>query len=315
MISRGNRPDAPRRHRRCGQTLIELVVSMTLSTMLMLGLGSCLFIVSSAFDGSTDAVQTSLAAEVQADMMVDLNQATEIAARSADSITFSVPDRNNDGSDESITYAWAGLPAAELHYSLNGSLPVTVLNDVQGFQLSYVDRTMSGDYPPLPPVDSSIWGQRWKTGGIFGFNTIYAYDAHEEKNQFGTFATLSEDGIVQSISAHFRVSQKSPVRYAIYDVDASNNPRNLVVSTAAVEVNSTGWLTIPTAPTSLTAGNYYLTISIQRATKVAFSYTVGGGPVHIVTHDAATKDFKPTWGTSDRVLSVTGSVYATYTSP
>lgn len=288
---------------------------MMLATILMLGLGSCLFIASSAFDGNTDAVKSSRAAEIQADMMIDLNQAKSFITRTTESITFTVPDRDDDGSDETLTYAWTGLPTAELTYGRNGSPPVTMLEDVREFRLAYLDRSMDGDYPPLQPFDPNLWGSFWKTSGTFGFETVFPYNGHEEKSQLGTLATLSEDATLKSISAHFTITGgggKSPVRFAIYDVDASNNPRNLLASTASVEVSSTGWTTLNTAPIALTAGNYYLALSIQRATKVACNYALDGSTTQIVYYNAAVQDFKPTWGTSDEVYSMRASIYATY---
>lgn len=306
----------PRVHRRRdGQTLIELVVSMTLATVLMIGLGSCLYIASSAFDGSTAAVKGSRAAEVQADMMINLNEAKSITSRSADSITFTVPDRNNDGSDETLTYAWSGLPTAELTYARNGSPPVTLLRDVQQFDLSYITRVTSGAYGPLPPLDPSQWGRVWAASATFGYDTVFPYDGHEEQNQVATRVYLSESGTLESISAYFRITAaggRSPIRFAIYDIDFWGRPRNLLASTDTATVSSDGWMTIEAPPISLSRGYYYLALSIQRATKVACKYTIGGSVTHIKAHNAVQLGFTPTWGTSSATHSVAGSIYATY---
>lgn len=95
---------------------MELMVSMVSATLLLAGLASCLFIALRAFDGSSAAAVRSRAAETQAEMLIDLGEATSFSNRSVDSVTFKVPDRDGDGDEETIAYSWT-LATKELSYS------------------------------------------------------------------------------------------------------------------------------------------------------------------------------------------------------
>ena len=148
-----------KRNIRHGYTLIEFMVSMVSATLLLAGLASCLFIALRAFDGSSAAAVRSRAAEVQAEMLVDLGEATSFSNRSTDSVTFKVPDRDGDGNEETIAYSWAPGPQ-ELAYSYNGSPSIVVLDGVTNFQLGYESRSMPSAVQ-VPPYDSSQWGARW----------------------------------------------------------------------------------------------------------------------------------------------------------
>lgn len=315
MIGSNRIHHTARHNRRVGQTLIELIVSMTLATMLMLGLGSCLLIASSAFDGSLIAAKNSRSADVLADMMTDLNQAKAFTSRSSDSVTFTVPDRNNDGSDETLTYAWTGMPAAELTYAVNGAPPVTILQDVQRLDLTYLDRFMIGETPALPVLAPDEWGQRWQTGSRFGNETVYPYTADNQREQIGTRVTLTESGTLQSLSAYFTLlvpGQGSDVRLAIYDTDAVNVPNNLLTSTDVVTISATGWVTAGTAPIPLSPGEYYLALSVQNTSNVVFHYESGTGETHTRNRDAVRHGFTNPWGPSNNLYPIRTSIYATY---
>lgn len=305
-------PRQIRRNRLGGQTLVELVVSMTLATVLMLGLGSCLFIASSAFDGSPNAVKTSRAAEIQADMMIDLNQARSFTSRTADTVTFTVPDRDNDGSDETLTYTWTGSSSGQLRYTENGK-HITLLKDVRDFRLTYLDRFLSGTSPPLPALDPDQWGHRWRTDFNFGNETIYPSTSDRQREQIGTRVTLSESGTLQSISAYFTAlvpGSSSDVRMAIYDTDAFNVPNNLLASTATISVGETGWLTATTPPVVLDPGEYYLTLSVQNSSYVVFHYESGTAETHTRNRDACRHGFTNPWGPSNGTFAIRTSIYA-----
>ncbi len=302
---------------RPGYTLIELMVSMAAAAVLMAGLASCLYIASRAFDGGSKAVQRSKAADVQGDMMIDLNEATAFTARNPDAITFQVPDRNNDSFAESITYAWTGLPAAELTYAENGAPPVTILEDVQDFNLGYLSRFMTGSTPSLPPLDPNQWGERWRTNGIFGYDTIFASQGLEEKKQVATRATMTRTGELQSISCYFSLTApggKSDVRLAIYDVDNNDNPKSLLASTAVSEVNATGWITLSTAPVVLNPGEYYLALCIKKTDDVVYHYESGAGETHTLNRDAVKNNFSDPWGNSNSEDTRRVSIYGNYTT-
>ena len=155
-----------RRSSRHGYTLSELIVSLASASLLMVGLASCLLISARVFDGSSVAVVRSRAAEVQADLMADLSQATSFSARNIDSVSFTVPDVTGDAVEETISYVWrSGSNQLDLTYNGNTS---TVLENVTSFDLAYAQRFMSGSVPAPTPFDANTWGDRWAedSGGV-----------------------------------------------------------------------------------------------------------------------------------------------------
>lgn len=298
------------RLRRGGHTLVELLVSMTAATFLMAGLGSCLMVATRAFDGNFNALTRSRAAEVQEDLIADLHQATSFVTRTADSVSFRVPDRDNDGLGETLAYTWTGLPAAELHYAKNGNAPVTVLENVQDFNLSYMERLLPGT--TLPPLAPDEWGRR---GALqtFGNDTVYASIGWGQHSTAAVHVTLTESGTLKSISACLATAGSSDVRMGIYDTDWLGNPRNLLASTAAVRVSDPGWQEIPTPPVALTPGSYYLAISIKDTRRVACRYEVNLlGRAYTQGRDSASLGFSPSWGSPGAPQPARVSIYASY---
>jgi type II secretory pathway pseudopilin PulG len=138
-------------NRRSGYTLIELVASMLAATALIAGLASAMLISSAAFNADNgSSAQRALAADVQADLMADLQHAISFSERTANAVTFTVPDRTGDSSPETIRYAWSGTPGDPLTYAFNGGTAVTLTDNVYKFDLTYLTRVPSlGTSPAL----------------------------------------------------------------------------------------------------------------------------------------------------------------------
>ncbi len=142
--SRRLRPGVQRTRR--AHTLLELVVSMSLATLLMTGLASALFLAGRTFDaGGSTAVQQAEAAQVLGEVLADVNQALGFSQRTANALTFTVPDRDGDDTPETIHYSWSGTAGDPLLVEYNGSSAETLLDDVHQFDLSYLTRTVTGD--------------------------------------------------------------------------------------------------------------------------------------------------------------------------
>jgi len=305
---------APPRLRHPGYTLVELIISMISATLLMAGLASCLFLAIRSFDGTTTAAATTRAADVHSDILVDLKHATGFVSRSSSAVSFTVPDRDGDLDDETITWQWTGLPTAELQYSINGGPAVTVLDDVQQFELTYLDRLISGSNPSPPTMDSSEWGMRWfLPTETFGYDNLYLLSTSTRRKQIGTRATLSESGTVVQLSVYLTISLlgNSDYTMAIYDVDANNNPGNLIVSTAIGNATSTGWHSLAVAPTPLAAGEYYLAVS-YRSSSGRHHYDSLGGETHESNNDASKNNLWESAWTSSNEQTRRVAIYATY---
>lgn len=300
---------------RRGYTIVELLVSSISATLLLTGLASSLYLAIQSFDGTSNAAATTRAADVHTDILVDLKHANGFVSRASDAVTFTVPDRDGDLVDETLTYQWTGLPTAELQCSVNGNPPVTILEDVQDFNLAYLNRFVTGQASSPPPLDPNQWGMRWELPTqIFGYDTQFLLAETIRRKQIGTRATLTEEGTVQALTVYlsFPFGGSSDVTMAIYNVDNNDNPKDLIVNTTLTKFSSTGWHSLPVAPTVLTAGEYYLAVSYRSSDCFHHYDILGGGETHESNWDASKKnDWKSSWNSSGDAAKRL-SIYATY---
>jgi hypothetical protein len=159
-------------------TLVELVVSMAIASLLVTGLAAALVLAARALpraDRPTDRVLRT--SEVVDWVLTELQSARHVTERSAQAITFTVADRDGDGSPERIRYAWSGAPGAPLTRQYNGGAAVAVLADVRQFEVTYQTRSTTEVYPgpnvegdevllsaaivPVDQKDYTIDSSRW----------------------------------------------------------------------------------------------------------------------------------------------------------
>ncbi|WP_146447492.1 PulJ/GspJ family protein [Bythopirellula polymerisocia] len=127
-------------------SLLELMIALGTSSLLVAGLASSLYISSQALsDNPNSSEQSRTSAIVLHDLAADLNKAISFSERTATALTFTVPDRNGDGTSETIRYAWSGSPGDPLTYQYNGGAIVNVATDVQSFNTTALTREMMAD--------------------------------------------------------------------------------------------------------------------------------------------------------------------------
>ena len=165
-------------------TVIELVLSMVATSVLIGGLASCLYLSVRVFDAQLDTVDTTLAAEIQADIMRDLDRATTFSTRTPDSVTFNVPDETGDGVEETITYTF-DPNVGTLLLTFNGTT-TTILSGLSASQFSFLGRTMTGSAPVPTPYDVNDWGTRWNT-----VPTGVVYEGYEEEFESSAVTSIT----------------------------------------------------------------------------------------------------------------------------
>ena len=155
----GKRPAA-------GYTLLELVVASASATVLMVGLASSLYIAGESLEVVTsrqkeEALQEGLSVAERVIRMIkhDLQSATEITELTTGPnplpdplpdppistlVTMKVPDRNNDGTPETIRYQWSGIPGDSITQEYNGGTPTPIATNVQNFSLAWLTRLIKG---------------------------------------------------------------------------------------------------------------------------------------------------------------------------
>ena len=138
-----------------GLTLIEVVISTAATAILLVGMTSAIVLTTRALPenrGATLAVRA--ATDVVDQLSNELLHAVNVTESTSTAITFTVADRNGDGSPERIRYAWSGTVGTALTRQYNGGTAVNVLDNVNQFALVYDTKNVSETYPG-PPVEGA----------------------------------------------------------------------------------------------------------------------------------------------------------------
>lgn len=127
---------------RCGlrraMTLVELVVSLTIVSVLMGATGSIIVLAARAIPDGQSPTDKQVSLGVALDRMTEeLGYATGVTALTSWTVEFTTADRTGDGLDETIRYEWSGTAGDPLTRSVNGAPPVTVAENVLSFALSW----------------------------------------------------------------------------------------------------------------------------------------------------------------------------------
>lgn len=129
---------------RRGFTLVELVIAAALAALVLLGLQSSVMIAAKAIPSTVEPADHATHARVLDQLSLELPYASRIVAFSANGITFVVPDRNGDGADDTIAYAWSGVAGAPLTRTFNGAAAQTVLADAALISFSLQTEVVPG---------------------------------------------------------------------------------------------------------------------------------------------------------------------------
>ena len=135
-------------HRSRAFTLVEVMVSMAILSIVIVGMTSAIVLatrsVPAAESGTNRTIDT---ADLVGQISAELRYAITITERSTSSIAFTVADRTGDSFPETIRYSWSGTAGDPLVRTVNGVSAVTVLADVETFDLSYHVSTIEEDLP------------------------------------------------------------------------------------------------------------------------------------------------------------------------
>jgi len=134
-----------RANNRPAYTLIELVIAAGASSLLVGGLCSVVFLAGRALDeGSSNAVETSKAAEALDDTSFEWHHASGFSERADRAVTYKLPDRDADGLDETVRLSWSGTAGDPLQSVRNGGALADLAVDVREFRLAYSTRPVVG---------------------------------------------------------------------------------------------------------------------------------------------------------------------------
>lgn len=127
---------------RRGFTLVELVLNLTVLTLITGTVTTAVVMATHALPAAHSPLQSTHSAYAVVEQMAgEIFVATSFADRSARAISFVVPDRNNDGQPETILYEWSGVPGEALQRKYGNQIKSVVAENVFEFELTYT--TMS----------------------------------------------------------------------------------------------------------------------------------------------------------------------------
>ena len=132
---------------RHGSTLLELAVSVLVASILVVGMGSSVYLAARASDPTLGRYQASAASgEALADISRELSCAVALndTVNTPTQVEFTVPDITGDNLNDVVRYAWSGTGGAALQRTLNGGAPRSVVDNVHAFQLAYQKRAREG---------------------------------------------------------------------------------------------------------------------------------------------------------------------------
>ena len=246
----------PSRHAgaRRGFTLVELMVSVAMVAVLSVAMGSAVLIASRAIDkGDSSASRTIAAADVVERIKSELRLATGFSQRTAKAVAFTVPDRDGDGAEESIGYAWSGVPGGPLVRTYNDAAPETVAEDVRTFDLAYlvqsIDPPTSGGGDESPEM--LLIAHEDAPGG-----TIRTYTVEWERWCAQYFKpTLPADAVswkvtrVQFMARQDRKPFDGVIRVVVSSANAGETPAYPILDEAQVNESSLSsqmsWVNVP----------------------------------------------------------------------
>ncbi|MHC4993513.1 MAG: PulJ/GspJ family protein [Planctomycetota bacterium] len=135
-------------------TLIETVVAISIASVLLVGMGSTILIASKAMPDAESAQAEAVTAAIALERMdSDLRAMLRVIEHTDNAITFTVPDRDNDGAPERLRYAWDGTHGSPLTRQLNAGDEVALLPSVNRLNLVYetaiVSETLPGASLPI----------------------------------------------------------------------------------------------------------------------------------------------------------------------
>ena len=132
-----------------GHTLIEMLISVSIISIIMLGMGSVMLVAVRALPDAGSPANTIITASEAAEQLAsELQFAITFSVRDTNTVEFTVADRSGDDVPETIRYAWSGIEGDPLTRQYNGGTVINVCEDVQLFELDFLRHVRRLEGPP-----------------------------------------------------------------------------------------------------------------------------------------------------------------------
>lgn len=142
-------------HRR-GAVLMEVLVTCVIVGFIALGLQAAIAVSLRSIPDPNSPAQTAYRSRQIVDRIAtELETAIYVYEHTATTLGMTVADRDGDGNDERIRYAWTGTPGGALTRKYNADAPVTIASQVQNFSLTTTCSVVTDSYPAVCVEDSA----------------------------------------------------------------------------------------------------------------------------------------------------------------
>ncbi len=191
LMKPDNMSNSFRTHAPAAFTLIELVVSLSITSILLVTIASSVVIATHAIPDGTEKSSVVIVSSRGLDQLVEeLRYALSINEQTATSLEFTVADRNGDIMQEVIRYAWNGVAGDPLTRQYNGGTPIPVVEIVQDFTLGYQTITYQKRDPPVESAEIQLAGHNAGVAGV-----QYGIDDNNTIGQFFMPSNLDPEAI------------------------------------------------------------------------------------------------------------------------
>jgi hypothetical protein len=247
---------------------VESLISLVIVVTIVLACVSVIALAARATGGAGPSAQSQAATIRSATDQVtaDLKMALNITSQSSSAITFTVPDRTGSGSPNTITYSWASA-GSSLMRQFNGGTAVSIADNVQNFNLSYV--TKSATAAPVESAEQLLVSRDWGTS-----TDIQSYGLASGSIAEYFSPALPANAVTWKIT---RVKLKlkrngtktGTVSVYVSNVDGTKNPTGAALSSATVDISTVSgaawtWVNLPlTAVGGLTPGQNMSVVALS----------------------------------------------------
>jgi prepilin-type N-terminal cleavage/methylation domain-containing protein len=231
---------------RRGFTLLELVVSVAVASVLVVGLSASVVLAMRAGDSSIGPFSSSHSgAQAVLELTRDLQDAISVndSNCTATSVEFTVPDRTGDSVDETIRYSWSGTAGDPLLRTMNGMAEVIAAN-ITSLEFAHLTRTATAAAVRTESAESLLIDQNSSNTGVALWHGVTSTAWVGET----ITPTLPADAVDWKITkAQLTLGQNSTadgaVKVQLRTITSSYLPTTVILDEVAVDESSMtgGW--------------------------------------------------------------------------
>jgi hypothetical protein len=204
--------------------MIELSMSLLVTSVLVVAIGSSIVLASHAIPDANEAAAKTISAGGALDRLVqELRYAIAINEYTDRAVEFVTADRDGDAVDEVIRYEWSGVAGDPLARTYNAGPAVPVAGDVLAFSLGYALESYQRRSAPVESAEIVLTGRTTGSG-----RATYALDGSKWMGQYFFPSALPAEAVTwrvnriqimastATVKGSLMYAQLRPVEYGHY---------------------------------------------------------------------------------------------------